>query len=115
MPLGQLAIVADRAEAIAAKHGQRLLLLGHAGDGNLHPDIILESNDGALPAETQAYIDELLPFVISIGGTVSAEHGIGTIKKKWVPQQLSPAVQTLQQQIKAVFDPTGILNPGRKF
>ena len=115
VPLGQLATVADRAEAIAAKHGQRLLLLGHAGDGNLHPDIILESKDGALPAETQAYIDELLPFVISIGGTVSAEHGIGTIKKKWVPQQLSPAVQTLQQQIKAVFDPTGILNPGRKF
>lgn len=114
VPLGKLAIVADKAEEIATKYHQRLLLLGHAGDGNLHPDIILESPAGPLPDETQAYIAELLPFVISIGGTVSAEHGIGTIKKKWVSQQLSPEVQAVQQQIKQVFDPLGILNPGRK-
>ena len=106
--------MADKAEEIATKYHQRLLLLGHAGDGNLHPDIILESPAGPLPDETQAYIAELLPFVISIGGTVSAEHGIGTIKKKWVSQQLSPEVQAVQQQIKQVFDPLGILNPGRK-
>lgn len=114
VPLGSLATVVARAEEIAEKYQQRLLLLGHAGDGNLHPDFILESTEGPIPAELDAAIAELLTYVISIGGTVSAEHGIGSLKKKWVDQQLSPAVVQLQKQIKQVFDPQGILNPERK-
>ncbi len=114
VPLGSLATVVARAEEIAEKYQQRLLLLGHAGDGNLHPDFILESTEGPIPAELDAAIAELLTYVISVGGTVSAEHGIGSLKKKWVDQQLSPAVVQLQKQIKQVFDPQGILNPERK-
>lgn len=114
VPLGSLATVVARAEEIAEKYQQRLLLLGHAGDGNLHPDFILESTEGPIPAELDAAIAELLTYVISVGGTVSAEHGIGSLKKKWVDQQLSPTVVQLQKQIKQVFDPQGILNPERK-
>lgn len=114
VPLGSLATVVARAEEIAEKYQQRLLLLGHAGDGNLHPDFILESTEGPIPAELDAAIAELLTYVISVGGTVSAEHGIGSLKKKWVDQQLSPAVVQLQKQLKQVFDPQGILNPERK-
>jgi FAD/FMN-containing dehydrogenase len=114
VPLGQLAKVADKAETLASKYDQRLLLLGHAGDGNLHPDIILEDKEGALPEKTQRFIDELLAFVIQVGGTISAEHGIGSLKNAWVPNQLDANVRILQKQIKQVFDPLGILNPGRK-
>jgi FAD/FMN-containing dehydrogenase len=114
VPLGRLAEVVDEAERIAQKYDQRLLLLGHAGDGNLHPDFILTEAAGPLPAATRAAIEELLPYIISVGGTVSAEHGIGGLKNEWVPQQLSPEVRALQTAIKAVFDPLGIMNPGRK-
>lgn len=114
VPLGQLAKVADKAETLASKYDQRLLLLGHAGDGNLHPDIILEDKEGALPEKTQRFIDELLAFVIQVGGTISAEHGIGSLKNAWVPNQLDANVRILQKQIKQVFVPLGILNPGRK-
>lgn len=114
MPLGQLAKVADKAEELADKYQQRLLLLGHAGDGNLHPDIILEDRDGDLPEGTQKFIDELLDFVIQVNGTVSAEHGIGSLKNAWVPKQLDENVRALQKQVKKAFDPVGILNPGRK-
>ncbi|QDJ59612.1 FAD-binding protein [Weissella hellenica] len=114
VPLGQLAKVADKAETLASKYDQRLLLLGHAGDGNLHPDIILEDKEGALPEKTQRFIDELLAFVIQVGGTISAEHGIGSLKNAWVPNQLDANVRILQKQIKQVFDPLDILNPGRK-
>ena len=114
VPLGQLAKVADKAEELADKYQQRLLLLGHAGDGNLHPDIILEDRDGDLPEGTQKFIDELLDFVIQVNGTVSAEHGIGSLKNAWVPKQLDENVRALQKQVKKAFDPVGILNPGRK-
>jgi glycolate oxidase subunit GlcD len=114
VPLGKLAEVADEAERIANKFGQRLFLGGHAGDGNLHPDLILVGEDGPLPDSTLAAIDELLPYVISMGGTVSAEHGIGELKRRWVSQQLSDDVRQLQRDVKAVFDPKGIMNPGRK-
>lgn len=114
VPLGQLAKVADKAEELADKYEQRLLLLGHAGDGNLHPDIILEDKDGELPEGTQKFIDELLNFVIQVNGTVSAEHGIGSLKNAWVPKQLDANVRVLQKQVKQAFDPLGILNPGRK-
>ena len=114
VPLGQLATAVPAIEALAQKHHQKLLLLGHAGDGNLHPDVILAETTADLPAQTQAFIDDLLTYAISIGGTISAEHGVGELKQKWARQQVPATVQALQQQIKAVFDPQGILNLGRK-
>jgi glycolate oxidase len=100
-------------ERIAAKHEVRIGTFGHAGDGNLHPDLILERGDPRAAAITKAVQADLYQAALDLGGTVTGEHGIGSARTEWLePQRGADAVRVMRS-IKAALDPQGLLNPGR--
>jgi FAD/FMN-containing dehydrogenase len=86
---------------------------GHAGDGNLHTSFLVapESRDEHLRAE--AACEELFDLALRLGGTVTGEHGVGLLKRSHLADQLGPAGQRLNAEIKRAFDPKGLLNPGK--
>jgi glycolate oxidase len=100
-------------ESIAAKHQVRIGTFGHAGDGNLHPDLILERGDPRGASITRAVQEDLYRAAIDLGGTVTGEHGIGAARTEWLePQRGADAVRVMRA-IKTALDPQGLLNPGR--
>lgn len=114
VPRSRLTVFAEEAERIARESGVEISLAGHVGDGNLHPTVVY---DGADPVETEKAhraAADLLRLAQHLGGTVAGEHGIGTLKLGDLDGELSRRLRGLQREIKRVFDPRGILNPGRK-
>jgi glycolate oxidase len=100
-------------ETIAAKHDVRIGTFGHAGDGNLHPDLVLERGDPRGEAITKAVQQDLYQAALDLGGTVTGEHGIGSARREWLePQRGADAVRVMRA-IKTALDPQGLLNPGR--
>jgi glycolate oxidase len=100
-------------EAIAAKHDVRIGTFGHAGDGNLHPDLVLERDDPRGEAITDAVRADLYRAALALGGTVTGEHGIGVARRDWLEVQRGPDAVRVMRAIKTALDPLGILNPGR--
>jgi glycolate oxidase len=86
---------------------------GHAGDGNIHVNIMLDANDSAAVKRAEAALDELFRWVIAVGGAITGEHGIGLAKKRWWPLAVSKEAQALHRTVKRALDPHGILNPGK--
>lgn len=100
-------------EGIAARHDVRIGTFGHAGDGNLHPDLVFDRGDPLIEAKTEAVKNDLYRAALDLGGTVTGEHGIGLARRDWlVPQRGADAVRVMRA-IKTALDPLGILNPGR--
>lgn len=113
VPLGAMARVVGRLETIGERHGLVIAAYGHAGDGNLHVNVLWEDpagEDRAGPA-----LDAVMRLAMSAGGTITGEHGVGRAKRPWIASQLGAPVLDLQRAIKAAWDPAGILNPGVKF
>ena len=100
-------------ERITAAHGVRCATFGHAGDGNLHPNLIFEHGDPNAAALTHAVRDEIFRVALDLGGTVTAEHGIGSARREWLPIQRGEGAVAAMRAIKGALDPLGILNPGR--
>jgi glycolate oxidase len=100
-------------ERIAADRGVRMATFGHVGDGNLHPNFIFERGDEAAAALTEQVRDEIFREALALGGTVTAEHGIGVARRAWLPIQRGEDAVDVMRAIKAALDPLGILNPGR--
>jgi glycolate oxidase len=100
-------------EAIAAKHAVRIGTFGHAGDGNLHPDLVLERGDPRGAAITKAVQDDLYRAALDLGGTVTGEHGIGSARREWLEAQRGADAVRVMRAIKTALDPQGLLNPGR--
>jgi glycolate oxidase len=100
-------------EAIAARHDVRIGTFGHAGDGNLHPDLVLDRDDPRGEAITDAVRADLYRAALDLGGTVTGEHGIGVARRDWLEVQHGPDVVRFMRAIKTALDPLGILNPGR--
>jgi len=100
-------------EAIAAKYDVRIGTFGHAGDGNLHPDLVLERGDPHGEATTDAVRTDLYRAALALGGSITGEHGIGTARRAWLEEQRGPDAMRVMRAIKAALDPLGILNPGR--
>lgn len=98
---------------IAGRHGVRCATFGHAGDGNLHPNLVFSRDDPAAAGLTHLVRDEIFRVALSMGGTVTAEHGIGSSRREWLPIQRGEGAVAAMRAIKAAFDPLGILNPGR--
>ncbi|GAA3610027.1 FAD-binding oxidoreductase [Agrococcus terreus] len=112
VPISQLAAVFRGIDDIGAAHGRRVAVVAHAGDGNLHPTVEAgESADEIAAAER--VIDDITRLALSLGGTISGEHGIGSVKRHELPWQLDEAALDVQRAIKAALDPRGILTPGR--
>jgi glycolate oxidase len=106
-------------ERIAAKYGIEIPTVAHAGDGNLHPNFVFTAPavDGhvEVPDEVWAAADEMFLDCLRLGGTLTGEHGVGILKKRWLRDELGDDSFALQQQIKQVFDPANLLNPGKVF
>ncbi len=100
-------------QEIAAAHGVQVATFGHAGDGNLHPNLVFEPDDPNAAELTHLVRDEIFRAALAMGGTVTAEHGIGMARRDWLPIQRGEGAVTVMRAIKAALDPLGILNPGR--
>lgn len=100
---------------IAKRHDLLIPLFGHIGDGNLHPNILCDLRDKAEMERVVAAAREIFAAALSYGGTLSGEHGIGLLKKEFLPAGLDPAALALMRQIKALIDPNNIMNPGKVY
>jgi glycolate oxidase len=103
----------DEIARIEQRYGMTIPTVAHAGDGNLHPNFIFEGTE--TPAVVWEAADELFRAAIALGGTLTGEHGIGTLKRRWLAAEIGEDQWELQRQIARVFDPLGILNPGKVF
>ncbi len=114
VPLGALSEFVVRVKSLASMHRHLSIgLFGHAGDGNLHVQIMFD--DPSEMSVAQMVRHEILVLVLELNGTIAAEHGIGLQKKAYLPLEQSSALIELQKRIKAAFDPHGLLNPGKIF
>ncbi len=112
VPLPALPVLVGGVERIAARHDILIAVVAHAGDGNTHPLIVYDATDPDQSARAQLAFGEIMELAISLGGTITGEHGVGRLKKAWLPAYLGPDVLALTRRIKDALDPDGILNPG---
>ena len=120
VPRSMMAAMFDEIARIEREHGMVIPTVAHAGDGNLHPNFIFEAEPNAegvieAPPEVWAAADELFRAALRLGGTLTGEHGIGVLKRRWLADELGEDQWQLQRDIARVFDPKGILNPGKVF
>ena len=87
--------------------------VAHAGDGNLHPVFVFDRGLPEVPPAVWSAADEVFRGALELGGTLTGEHGVGLIKQRWLQLEAGPVVEDVQRGVKAVFDPLGILNPGK--
>ena len=113
VPRSALAAMFARIADIERRYDLVIPTVAHAGDGNLHPNFIFDGPD--VPAAIWEAADELFRAALELGGTLTGEHGIGVLKRRWLADELGDDQWELQRQIARVFDPQGILNPGKVF
>ncbi len=100
-------------QAIGRQHGLAVACYGHAGDGNLHANVLFDH-----PSErprVDGAVADMLRMAVELGGTITGEHGVGLAKKEFLSLEQTPEVIALQKRLKTLFDPTGLLNPGKMF
>jgi glycolate oxidase len=115
VPLPQLGALIRGIERIAADREVRIAVVAHAGDGNTHPLVVYDAADAEQTARANAAYADVMALGISLGGTITGEHGVGRLKRPWLGDQLGPDVLALNRRIKDALDPQGILNPGAVF
>lgn len=112
VPIPNLAPLVAGVEAIAAANDTEIGTVAHAGDGNTHPIIVYDAADPAATARAATAFEQVMDLALSLNGTITGEHGVGRLKKAWLPAYLGPDVMALSHRIKDALDPAGILNPG---
>ncbi|NUU05674.1 FAD-linked oxidase C-terminal domain-containing protein [Leifsonia sp. C5G2] len=100
-------------ERISARYGIPIPTVAHAGDGNLHPNFVYTGDE--VPAVVWDAANDLFRTAIELGGTLTGEHGVGVLKRRWLADEVGPDSYELQVKLKSVFDPLGVLNPGKVF
>ncbi len=115
VPRSRLVDLVEFAEALQKKHGFPVATFGHAGDGNIHVNLMADRyhREAAVRARVEVALDELFAQVLAWGGVITGEHGIGLAKKRWWPEATSEVARDLHRRFKRVLDPDGILNPGK--
>jgi glycolate oxidase len=113
VPRGRISELLIAIQAAADRHGVRVATFGHAGDGNLHPNFIFDRDDPRAAELTETVRNEIFEAAIALGGTVTAEHGIGLSRREALVEQVGTDVIDVMRSIKAALDPLGIMNPGR--
>ncbi|TAM67765.1 MAG: FAD-binding protein [Microbacteriaceae bacterium] len=113
VPRSRLPEMFGAIEEIAGRYGVAIPTVAHAGDGNLHPNFVFEGEQ--VPPSVWEAAGELFTAALRLGGTLTGEHGVGVLKRRWLRDELGDDSYRLQRQLKAVFDPAGILNPGVMF
>ncbi len=95
--------------------GIPIVNFGHAGDGNIHVNIMVDKRDQERFKKAEVLVKEIFMQVLALGGTISGEHGIGLTKAPYISMEIKPAELELMRGIKRVFDSKGLLNPGKIF
>ena len=90
-------------------------MIAHAGDGNTHPLIVFDPADAAMAERAEKAFGEIMELAVSLGGTITGEHGVGRLKRPWLGSQIGPEAMELNRRIKQALDPGAILNPGAAF
>jgi glycolate oxidase subunit GlcD len=113
VPRGKLEQLFKFTAQMQKKHGVQLACFGHAGDGNIHTNVMVDYKASGAKERSEKCLDELFHWVIAGGGSITGEHGIGLAKKRWWPQAVSESSRALHRGVKNALDPHGILNPGK--
>jgi glycolate oxidase len=113
VPRGKLEDLFKFTARLQKKHGLQLACFGHAGDGNIHVNVMLDATDSASVKRAEMCLDDLFRWVLSVKGAITGEHGIGLAKKRWWPLAVSGETRELHRVVKRAIDPHGILNPGK--
>ena len=112
VPIPNLPLLVEGIEKIAAANDITIAVVAHAGDGNTHPLVVFDPDDFDAAARATAAFGEVMALALSLNGTITGEHGVGRLKKQWLPAYLGPEALALNHLIKNALDPAGILNPG---
>jgi glycolate oxidase len=115
VPRSELAKMIRFIGQTAAKHRLDIATFGHFGDGNLHPTFLTNERDTAEMHRVETAMKEIFDYALSLGGTITGEHGVGLAKKAYLKQQLGDASYRLLEAVKRTLDPEGVLNPGKIF
>jgi glycolate oxidase len=113
VPRSRLPSLLAGVEEVAARHDLVIATVGHAGDGNMHPAIVLPRGRPDAEEAAMRAADEICTLALELGGTISGEHGIGSLKRPWLTRQLDDGTIEAHRAVRSAFDPNGILNPGK--
>ncbi|PIE71590.1 MAG: glycolate oxidase subunit GlcD [Deltaproteobacteria bacterium] len=115
VPRSRIPDMVARIEALRQETGLTMVSFGHAGDGNIHFNIMLDKTDPVAAKKAEQAVKTVFAYTLELGGTLSGEHGVGITKAPFFDMEISPASMRLMKRVKAAFDPQGILNPGKMF
>lgn len=115
VPRNKIPLIVKKIEVLKKKTGLTMVSFGHAGDGNIHFNIMLDKKDKNQLHKAEMVVEEIFDYTIEIGGTLSGEHGVGIKKSRYITKEIGPTEITLMKNIKKTFDPNNILNPGKIF
>jgi D-lactate dehydrogenase len=113
VPVSRMGTFIDGLERLSREIGIRIVNFGHAGNGNIHVNLLVNPNDPDEMARAERCLDAVFSLVIELEGTLSGEHGVGLEKRDFVSREIDPVTLRLMRDIKRQFDPNGILNPGK--
>jgi len=114
VPVSRMPELINGLAALSAQYGVTIVNFGHAGNGNIHVNLLVDPDDAQQMERAEPCLSDVFDLVLRLGGTLSGEHGIGSEKRDYVARELDPIALRLMHAIKAQFDPKGILNPGKK-
>jgi glycolate oxidase len=113
VPRSAIPAMVARIKRISRQYDLPIVIFGHAGDGNLHPNILFDKRDDEERERVEAAVQALFEAAVELGGTLSGEHGVGMLKRPYMELALGPLAIEVMRGIKSALDPKGILNPGK--
>jgi len=113
VPRSRLADFIGAVEALATELDITVGVLGHAGDGNMHPTVVFDPADPGQAERAQLAFDRIMEVGLELGGTITGEHGVGVLKRTWLAEEIGPVAIDVHRAIKAALDPQNLLNPGK--
>jgi glycolate oxidase subunit GlcD len=113
VPRGRLAALFDLAAGLQSQYGIQVACFGHAGDGNIHVNLMVDTTNPDQRVKSEEALDALFQGVLALGGSITGEHGVGLAKQRWWQAAVGPETDELHRTLKRAFDPHGLLNPGK--
>jgi glycolate oxidase len=115
VPRSRIPDMVEWIDDLRRRTGLTIVTFGHAGDGNIHFNVILDKRDKETLAKAESAVQDLFQKTVALGGTISGEHGVGVSKAPYIGMEIGAAELALMKRLKATFDPNGVLNPGKIF
>jgi glycolate oxidase len=115
VPRSRVPDMLARLRHLSEQWGIMIVSFGHAGDGNIHVNLMVDKKDAEEYEKAKTLVGEIFKETLALGGTISGEHGVGMTKSAYIGMEIPPAELEVMRRIKAAFDPKNILNPGKIF